>query len=161
MGRKEEYRRYALGEKEIFKRHPNKLSIDQEIKRFGVPIGISWSEKATNLEHSIKSLRTRISEQTKKTTMAETEDRKSVPAWRRLLTTVERPKRVRLEGRAMEVAGTLNGGSSFVTNRAWIRVAVSSASPLTSIFFSLPLMGKSTIRLREKWIEEEDEKEGT
>nr|GMD73943.1 hypothetical protein Iba_chr13aCG0590 [Ipomoea batatas]GMD79133.1 hypothetical protein Iba_chr13dCG0890 [Ipomoea batatas] len=52
----------------------------------------------------------------------------SSPALRRLLTTAERPKRVRLDGMAMEVGGALNGGFSFVTNRTCTRFVASSAS---------------------------------
>lgn len=45
----------------------------------------------------------------------------------------ERPKRVRLEGIAMEVVGALNGGFNFVTNRTCTRLADSSTSPSISI----------------------------
>jgi hypothetical protein len=57
----------------------------------------------------------------------------TVPAWRRLLTTVERPSLVRLEGMAIDEGGTLRGGLSFVTNRTWTRLEFSSASPSISI----------------------------
>lgn len=45
----------------------------------------------------------------------------------------ERPMRVRLDGIAMEVLGTLNGGCSFVMKRTWTRLENSSPSPSKSI----------------------------
>lgn len=60
-------------------------------------------------------------------------NQKLLPALRRLFTMEERPKRVRLEGIAMEVVGALNGGFNFVTNRTCTRLADSSTSPSISI----------------------------
>lgn len=44
------YRRNALGKKKLFKRHSHQLPIDQKIKRFRLPIRISWSRSATKLK---------------------------------------------------------------------------------------------------------------